>query len=664
MKISLKTRLVSLFVVFISIPLISLGVFSYTLASGSMKDITEQELREMASQASEAIAQTVDSANKYIQVVSQNGTLARAAAGDNNVVYDAFNYLSKVQKDNSNLIEMLIVTDASGKGIISNENQSLNDSFSDREYVQNALKGSAAESEVVFSKTTNKPVVAIAFPLMLDNRVVGTIIGTVRFENISHHAAEIKVGENGYAYLIDRNGLLVYHPVSEKALNENIGDTDNSELKALVERMKSGETGEGYYTYDGKRKFVGFTPANNWTVAVTANYDEYMNPAIRIGRYTIITVVLALIISIIIVYFLTTFKIVNPIKTLERLMTKAGDGDLTVKADIKTKDEIQTLGEYFNKMIDHQSEIISHVRKQSEELAAASEEMSASAEEISASTEQITSNIEQVACNAQKQNDSIIETSKVLVQLSSLIQIAQNKALTAKNNSEHTMDAAQQGRLKVKETVEAIENINRVSTETEYTLQVLNELSKKVSGIINTINSISAQTNLLALNAAIEAARAGEHGKGFTVVAEEVRKLSEQTNVGANEISSLIKEMVIQIDKAVESMNSSKQVVENGVIVANDTDKSFISIINAVEQIVEDIEQVVDVTKDEVANSDQIVKLIDSVASITETTAVSSQEVASAAEEQSSVIQNLAAGSEQTSAMANSLYDLVEKFKI
>jgi methyl-accepting chemotaxis protein len=226
------------------------------------------------------------------------------------------------------------------------------------------------------------------------------------------------------------------------------------------------------------------------------------------------------------------------------------------------------------------------------------------------------------------------------------------------------MHAADQGRRKVEETVEAIENISKASAETEDRLKILDELSKKVSGIISTINNISSQTNLLALNAAIEAARAGEHGKGFTVVAEEVRKLSEQTNVGANEISSLVNEMVVEIGKAVESMDSGKNAVENGVIIANDTDKSFISIITAVEQISKDIQQIVDVTKDEVASSDKIINLINTVATITEATAASSQEVAAAAEEQNTTIENVAASAEETSAMAVSLNNLVEKFII
>jgi Methyl-accepting chemotaxis protein len=665
MQISLKNKLGLMFFIFIAIPLITLGVYSYTMTSRSLQYATEQQLREFSNETAEGINETIDSADKYVKILSSDERMARVASGESNYNLESYNYLQKIQKENSDIIESLIVTDVSGKGIISNTSEKYDTDFSDREYVQEALKNSKGISKTVLtSKVTGKPIIGIAHTLNIDNKVVGTVIALIPFESISKRASKVKIGNNGYAYMIDKNGLIVYHPKSDKIAKENLSNNSSNELKSLIENAKTGQAVEGYYTYDGVRKFVKFTPVNNWIVAVTADYNEYMSSAINIRKVTIIIAVLSIIISVLLAYLLCMKNIINPIKDLEGLMTRAGEGDLTVRAKITTKDEIQTLGEYFNKMIEHQHNIIDNVRRGAIELEASSEELAASNEEISSTTEQITNTIQLVAENAQQQSDSIVETSEVLVQLASLVQIAQSRAITAKNNSKNTMDAAEQGRKKVKDTVEAVENISKSSNETEDRLKVLEGLSKKVNGIINTINDISSQTNLLALNAAIEAARAGEHGKGFTVVAEEVRKLSEQTNVGANEISLLVNEMVVEIGKAVESMNIGKSAVENGVAIINDTDKSFISVITAVEQIAKDIQQIVDVTKDEVASSDKIVNTINTVATITETTAANSEEVAAAAEEQNTAIENVASSAQETSAMAISLHNLVEKFKI
>ncbi|WP_099191369.1 methyl-accepting chemotaxis protein [Tepidibacter mesophilus] len=664
MKISLKTKLISMFFIFISIPLLVLGVTSSFMTSSSMQHTTEENLRKLTEQTAEFIQQDIDSVSKYVQVLTYDLDIAKTAAGYNENNHEVYTYLSKLQEENKDRIDSLYITDEFGKEIMSTRNEKSDVDLSDREYIQKALNESFSQSDVILDKDINEPIIAIAYPLVIDSKVVGTICASIKFDNISSRVSKVKVGDNGYAYMIDKNGMFISHPEKEKIYNENIGDIDNNELKALVKKMKSGEAGEGYYTYEGAYKFVKFAPVNDWIVAVTADYKEYMAPALSIRKITIITIVLSLSIIMLLAYFITTKNIINPIKNLEELMIKAGEGDLTVRSNINTNDEIQVLGEYFNDMIDHQANIIKHVRSGSEELTASSEELAASSEEISASTEHITDNIQGVAYNAQNQNKSIIETSEVLVQLSSLIQIAKNKVIIAKENSDNTMNTAKQGRIKVEETVKAIEDISKVSNETQDVLKVLDNLSKKVSGIISTINNISSQTNLLALNASIEAARAGEHGKGFSVVADEVRKLAEQTNIESNEISSLVNEMVIQIEKAVSSMNIGKQVVENGVVVAKETDESFINIIHAVEQISNAVNQVVDVTKDEVASSDQIIQLIDSVATTTETTSQSSEQVAAAAQEQSSIIQNLAASAEETSAMAVSLNSLVEKFRI
>jgi len=209
-----------------------------------------------------------------------------------------------------------------------------------------------------------------------------------------------------------------------------------------------------------------------------------------------------------------------------------------------------------------------------------------------------------------------------------------------------------------------MDGISEVSTETSETLKALEQLSNKVGVIVTTINGIAEQTNLLALNAAIEAARAGEQGRGFAVVADEVRKLSEESTKGANEITTLVGEMVNQISLAVKSMEYGMNAVNEGVAVVSQTDEAFVSIIGSVEQIVKDIKQIDEITKSEVASSEQIIKLIDSVATRTEGTAASSEQVSASTEEQVATIQNLSSVAEEVSAMANELNILVEKFRI
>jgi len=662
MKMSLKFKLLLMFFIFISVPLVILGAVSSTMASDSMQASTEQELRELTENAKALIEEEIEAVEMYVEALSINHIFSGLANGDETLRNEVYESLKKLQEEHADIVEMLAITDSNANSIVSSGHRNMNLSLKDREYVKQALSGDMGQSSVIVSKESGEAIIALAYPLKEDNKIVGTLIGTIRFDSISEHLSKIKVGENGYGYMIDREGLILHHPVEEKILNENLGDLDIPGFDELLGEMKAGKEDEGYYTYQGVKKFVRFMPVSQWTIAVTANYNEYMHAALSIRKMTWMIMGVALAVSMLCAFILATRNIINPIMELEELMTKAGEGDLRVRSEIRTKDELQTLGEYFNKMMESQADIIGHVRQGAIELASASDEISASSEEISVSTEEIASNITEVATNAGDQNQSIVETSEVLVQLSSLIQIAQKRARDTNDNSNKTIHAAHQGRENVERTIGAIKGIDEAAVLTTDTLKVLDDLSKKVSGIITTINNISDQTNLLALNATIEAARAGEHGKGFSVVADEVRKLSEQTSSESNEITVVVNEMVQQIGKAVVSMQQGKKAVDNGLDVAMETDQSFISIMNAVEQIGKDVAQIVDITQDEVASSDQILKLIDGVASITEMTAANSQEVAAAAEEQTSISQNMAASSEETTAMASTLSGLVEKF--
>ena len=665
MKLKLKGKLMIMFFLSITVPLLILGVVSTRKTSESINETTKENTNKLVSIVAENIENDISAVGRDVSILSKNPSIINLAIGKGESSSDIYKFLKEVQMGNSLLIESLIITNDKGQAISTNYSQQPNIDFSDSEYVQYALKGNKSISnQILTSKITKNKIIAIAHPLKNSDKVVGTVIALISFDELIRATSNLEIGETGYGFMIDKDGLIIETPNIMKKFNENLGDSTDKDLILLVEKMKAGETGSGYYTYDGVKRFMGFTSVNGWSVAFTQAEDEIMQASQDIKLYTILFAFISLIVSMMAVYFISTKAMINPIKELEKLMDKAGMGDLTVKSNIRTNDEIQALGESFNEMIKNQSEIIKSVRNNAGDLAASSEEISASTEEMSASTELVTENIKDIDGSLQNQNKMILETSDLLMELSSLIKVAQDKANVTKDSSVSTMSVAKTGRIKVEETVLAINNINEATTETENALNSLEQLSRKIVGIISTINSISEQTNLLALNAAIEAARAGEHGRGFSVVAEEVRKLSEESSVGSKEISILVNSMVSEIKKAVETMNNGKEAVNKGVVVANDTDKAFIDIIKSVEQMANDIDQIVNVTKDEVSNSENIVNLLNSVSVTTNNTAKSSHEVASASEEQYLMISNITESSQATSTMAMKLNELVDKFII
>lgn len=664
MKRSIKTRFISLFFILIGIPLTLLGVLSYEITAKSVHNIIEQQIRTLEDKTSKSIEEKTNAVSKYTQLLAYDEEIAKSALNkDENLKRECFEYISKLQENNKDELEGIWIVDLNSKIVLTNNDLNPNVDLSDRDYIKKALSGVPAKSDVVLSKVTANPIVSVAYPLRVDNKIVGAIVGVINFEKISKYVSEISIGKKGYAYLLDKNGVIIYHPDKEKIFKENLFNTDNKELKSLINNLKAENTSEGYYNKNGK-KFTRFVKVNDWILCVAVDYNEYMYPALYIRKITIFLCIAFILIATISAYILINKNLITPFLSIKSLMQRAENGDLTVKAAINTKDELEDLAHSFNRMIQRQREIVTNIGGHTEQLTASSQELAASSEEINASSQDIIKSIQKISEDFDMQNNSIVNTSEVLVQLSSRVNLAQKKAIVTKENSDETMSTANNGRIKVKETVEAINSISVSAEETAHVLSVLQELSKKVEGIINTINDISDQTNLLALNASIEAARAGEHGKGFSVVAEEVRKLSEASNMGANQISTLVKEMVKEINSAVKSMDNNKKVIERGVIIANDTDDAFITIIRSVEQMVGDINKIVEITEDEVASSEQIIKLIDTVASTSENTAASNEEIAAASEQQCAAIENLTYTSQECSNMAIDLNNLIDKFKV
>jgi methyl-accepting chemotaxis protein len=666
MKISLKIKLMVTFFVLITLPMSVLGYISYTMSANSIQSDEKEQLKQQTSDTSVLIGKTIESVEHSIEVASLNPDITNAAKKSSAADIDtAFEYIKEVQKTNQDSMEVLIITDANGKVVVDSQTKEPNIDLGDRSYMKTTFStGQKAISEVLTSRFTGNPAIFISYPVKDGGKIIGTLVGSIAFSSISNYASRIQTGDNGYTYMIDKDGLFVYHSDSSKILKENVSDSATDSFKPIIDSMKQFKTSDGFYGNGKDLKYVVYEPVGTWILATTANYDNYMKPALVIRNYTIIIMLISIIIAMVCAYLFSTKVIINPITKLEKLMKRAGEGDLTVSIDIKSNDEIRELGNAFNDMIKHQDEIVKNVDSASEQLSAASEELAASSEEISATIEEIDATINQVAQDAAKQNVSILDVSEVLVQLSSLVQLAQSRAKATSSNAADTMNVADLGRQKVEETVKAINVISIGSDETAKALEILNGLSAKVGGIVNTINSIAEQTSLLALNASIEAARAGEHGKGFSVVAEEVRKLSEESDSKAKEISALVNEMVAQTQNAVITMQRSKSEVENGVIIVSETDKAFVHIINAIENITKHVNEILDITGDEVASSDKVVKLINDIATITESNSSNSENVSSAVDEQAKAMESLTATAEETSSMAEELTRLVEKFKV
>lgn len=371
-------------------------------------------------------------------------------------------------------------------------------------------------------------------------------------------------------------------------------------------------------------------------------------------------VVLAFIVLIIFLVRMT----LRPITRLSELSMKAAEGDLTVEAPVKNKDEVSVLAANFNTMIGNIRHLIENVQQTSEKVTQSSKALASSADQTSRATEEITRSIQEVAQGSETQMQSAVESQVAMEEMAVGIQrIAEYSSML----SEHAYDVAQKaetGNEVVQLSVQEMKSIHATVSDTVTILQELEERSHEIEKIVGIITNIAGQTNLLALNASIEAARVGEHGKGFAVVAQEVRKLAELSGNSSEQISAMLGEISSYVSRASSAMNVSMEQVVQGAQSVQKAGAAFGEIVVSLQSVNEQVHEVSASAEQMSAGSEQVAASLDELARIGRSSSGHSQSVAASSEEQMASMQEIASSAAMLQSMADDLEKEVRVFKL
>jgi methyl-accepting chemotaxis protein len=355
----------------------------------------------------------------------------------------------------------------------------------------------------------------------------------------------------------------------------------------------------------------------------------------------------------------------KPVQLVSQAAKQLADGNLAIeKINVKNTDEIGQLATDFNEMATNLRNIIFQVSSTSEQVAASAEEMMASADQTNSATNQVATAIQEVAGGAELQSKNTEESAKAVGEMSSAIQ---RVAVTTSTVAESAVDTTKQATLghdSLEKVIEKMKTINHTTSETNSVIKDLDRKSAEIGKIIEVITGIADQTNLLALNAAIEAARAGEHGKGFAVVADEVRKLAELSRQSASQISSLIEVIQNETHQVVEMMNKGAAEISEGTSLVEDTGRIFDEILKSIENVSSEIQEVSAISEEMSASVMQVNASIEEVTKIARGSVASTAEIASATEEQLASMEEVSSSSASLARLAESLREMVAKFKV
>ncbi len=694
----IRDKLIAAFTVII-IPMILLGIISYSTAAGAIKNLAKTSTENTMAQAS-----------KYLELLFQNNeSFALQLCMDESIQsYLSHNYgllnkgdyelltlrnnadsaFSKYTFANKDVENVLIVGEYGDYFSLSgnvNYNFSLDDLKNTKLYqaaLENSGKlvwlGNNDDIYNIFYKniysTDNSDKAGNSFSLcaarIMKNtntmKEIGFFMLELKPEIIDSLYANMNLDDSSEIHFLSPDGYDYSHikTNNENGNNKTIDIVKQPFYNSILESEDI--NGSSTVKINSRKYLMIYQKIGNsgYTLMSLIPESALLSSAKKIAKTTALLVIISIVIALVIVTILANGigGVINKIATATE---QASTGNLTVDINSDNrKDELGFLSNSISSMIHSMRGLIKQVMGLTQTVSKSASTVSNTSQEVSNVSHEISIAIQEIAQGASSQAADAEQSTVKMSELALKINNVSENTKAIKEFSNETLELTHKGISSVEELTDKSKKTIDVANAIISDIQVLGKNSDSIGEIVNVISRIASQTNLLALNAAIEAARAGEMGRGFSVVASEIRKLAEQTMTASREIASLIKLIQSQTVKTVEKaasaediMNSQNEAVQNVSVV-------FRNISSSMDLLVQKINQIINFIAEMEADKKDTLIAIQNISAVSEETAAYSEEVTASIEDQVSSIEELASFAKELNEAADKLMNEINVFKI